>query len=67
MKGFDAMGLCRPLQYAPNDHRPFDASRFYHVEPDLSLKLVPNPGPWPMAEKYKNTKWWLEAMAKAKK
>jgi branched-chain amino acid transport system substrate-binding protein len=67
MKGFDAMGMCRPLQYEPNDHRPFDASRFYHVESDLSLKFIPNPGPWPMAEKYKNTKWWLDAMAKAKK
>jgi branched-chain amino acid transport system substrate-binding protein len=68
MKGFNAMGLCPPLQYEPNDHRPYDAPRLYHVEPDLSLKPVPNfPGPWPMPEKYKNTKWWLDAMAKAKK
>ena len=67
MKGFDAMGLIPPLNYKENDHRGFDQCRMYQVQPDLSLKFLGLAHPTPMADKYKNTKWWLEAYQKGKK
>lgn len=67
MKGFDVMGLIPPLDYKFNDHRGYDECRMYQVQPDFTLKFLGLASAYPMAEKYKNTKWWLEAYQKGKK
>jgi ABC-type branched-subunit amino acid transport system substrate-binding protein len=67
MKGVDFMGLIPPLDYKPDDHRGYEQARMYQVQPDLTLKFLGLASPYPMADKYKNTKWWLEAYQKAEK